>query len=108
LSRRVVFEPEASDELEASALWYEAQRSGLGLTFLAAIDRTVGHLATWPGAGELVPGVPPHLEVRQMPIGRFPYRVADRTVTSGGFGNSRNRALRSSFEPSSDNADGLI
>ncbi len=76
MSRRVVFEPEASHELEASALWYEAQRAGLGSTFLAAIDRTVDHLATWPGAGESVPGVPPHLEVRQMPIGRFPYRVA--------------------------------
>jgi plasmid stabilization system protein ParE len=76
VSRRVVFEPEASRELEASALWYEAQRSGLGLAFLAAVDRTLDHLATWPGAGTLVPGVPAHLEVRQMPIVRFPYRVA--------------------------------
>ena len=76
MSRPVAFEPEASHELEAAALWYEARRSGLGLTFLAAVDRTVDHLATWPDAGSLVPGVPAHLEVRQMPVVRFPYRVA--------------------------------
>lgn len=83
MSRRVFFEPEASHELEASALWYEAQRSGLGLTFLAAVDRTVDHLATWPGAGTLVPGVPAHLEVRQMPIVRFPYRVVYLVTSQG-------------------------
>jgi plasmid stabilization system protein ParE len=76
VSRSVAFEPEASHELEAAALWYEAQRSGLGLTFLAAVDRTVDNLATWPGAGTLVPGLPAHLEVRQMPVVHFPYRVA--------------------------------
>lgn len=75
MSRPVTFEPEASHELEAAALWYEAQRSGLGLTFLAAVDRTVDHLATWPDAGTSVPGVPAHVEVRQMPVVRFPYRV---------------------------------
>jgi plasmid stabilization system protein ParE len=76
VSRPVAFEPEASHELEAAALWYEAHRSGLGMTFLAAVDRTVDHRATWPDAGTLVPGVPAHLEVRQMPVVRFPYRVA--------------------------------
>ena len=76
MSRPVAFEPEASYELETAALWYEDQRSGLGQTFLAAVDRTVDHLATWPDAGTLVPGVPAHLEVRQMPVVRFPYRVA--------------------------------
>jgi hypothetical protein len=37
VSRQVVFEPEASAELEEAARWYEAQRSGLGLAFLAAV-----------------------------------------------------------------------
>ena len=76
MSRPVFFEPEASHELEAAALWYETQRSGLGLTFLAAVDETVDHLTTWPDAGTLVPGVPAHLKVRQAPVLRFPYRVA--------------------------------
>ena len=76
MSRPVSFEPEASHELEAAALWYEAQRSGLGLMFLAAVDETVDQLTTWPDVGTLVPGVPAHLKVRQMPVVRFPYRVA--------------------------------
>lgn len=45
MSRRVLFEPEASVELEEAARWYEARRPGLGLTFLAAVDGAVEHLA---------------------------------------------------------------
>lgn len=45
MSRRVLFEPEASAELEEAARWHEAQRSGLGLTFLAAVDGAVERLA---------------------------------------------------------------
>jgi hypothetical protein len=37
VTQRVIFEPEASAELEDAALWYEAQRSGLGLAFVAAV-----------------------------------------------------------------------
>lgn len=74
--RRVLFESEASAELEEAALWYEAQRSGLGLAFLAAVDRAVEHLAAWPDAGVAVPGVPVSLSVRQLPFSRFPYRIA--------------------------------
>ena len=41
MTLRVAFEPEATAELEAAALWYEDQQPGLGLRFLAAVDRTV-------------------------------------------------------------------
>lgn len=76
MSRRALFEPEASAELEEAALWYEAQRSGLGLALLAAVDRAVEHLAAWPDSGIPVPGVPASLSVRQLPVSRFPYRIA--------------------------------
>ena len=76
MSRRVVFESEASVELEETARWYEAQRSGLGLAFLAAVDRTVDHLAAWPDSGTSVPCVPTNLSVRQLPVFRFLYRIA--------------------------------
>ena len=76
MSRRVLFEPEASAELEEAALWYEAQRSGLGLAFLAAVDRSVEHLAAWPDSGVSVPGVAASLPVRQLPVSGFPYRIA--------------------------------
>lgn len=67
MSRRVLFEPEASAELAEAARWYEAQRSGLGLAFLAAVDGAVEHLAAWPDSGAAVPGVPVSLSVRQLP-----------------------------------------
>ena len=76
MNRRILFQPEASAELEEAALWYEAQRSGLGMGFLAAVDRAVEHLATWPDSGIPVPGVPAKLSVRQQPVSRFPYRIA--------------------------------
>ncbi|TVR27738.1 MAG: type II toxin-antitoxin system RelE/ParE family toxin [Nitriliruptor sp.] len=76
MSRRVLFEPEASAELEDAALWYEAQRSGLGLAFLAAVDRAVEHLAVWPDSGVAVPGVPASFPVHQLPLSGFPYRIA--------------------------------
>jgi plasmid stabilization system protein ParE len=75
VSRRVLFEPEVSTELEEAARWYEAQRSGLGLTFLAAVDVAVEHVAAWPESGSAVPGVPASLSVRQLPVSRFPYRI---------------------------------
>ena len=75
--RRVLFEPEASAELEEAARWDEAQRSGLGLTFLAAVDGAVAHTAAWPGSGISVPGVPVSLSVRLLPVSPIPSRIAD-------------------------------
>lgn len=75
MNRQILFEPEAAHELEAAALWYEAQRSGLGLAFLATVDRTVEHVTAWPDTGTPVAGVSASLAVRQTPVTRFPYRV---------------------------------
>ncbi len=77
MSRRVLVEPEASTELEEAARWYEDQRFGLGLTFLAAVHRAVERLAAWPESGSGVPGVRVSLSVRQLPVSRFPYRIVD-------------------------------
>ncbi len=83
MSRQVSFEPEASDELEEAALWYEVQRSGLGLAFLAAVDRAVEHLMIWPDTGTSVPGVPANLSVRQVAVSRFPYHVVYLVASEG-------------------------
>jgi hypothetical protein len=48
VSLGVRFEAEAAVEVQEAAAWYELQRPGLGLAFLAAIDRAVGHVADWP------------------------------------------------------------
>jgi plasmid stabilization system protein ParE len=70
------FLDEAVAELDDAVLWYQQQRDGLGLVFLAALDRTLDSLQSWPRTAPLVPHVPEHLEVRQARVGRFPYYVA--------------------------------
>ena len=75
MTRRFRTEPEASDELEEAALWYENQRAGLGREFLASIDLALKQIARWPQAGAPVPDVPLDLAVRRVPIGRFPYHL---------------------------------
>ncbi len=56
-------------------LWYEGQRSGLGVEFLEAVEVALSHIARWPQAGAPVPDLPSELPVRRVPTGRFPYHV---------------------------------
>ncbi len=76
MSRRIRFVHEASAEIEEAARWYEAQRQGLGVGFLTAVDRAVEAIGRWPEAGAPVEGMPAELRVRRVPIGRFPHYVA--------------------------------
>ncbi len=70
------FLDEAIEELDDAAAWYQSQRDGLGLTFLAAVDRAVDSIERWPRTGPLAEQVAEHLEVRRAPIARFPYYLA--------------------------------
>ncbi len=70
------FLDEAIEELDGAAAWYQSQGDGLGLTFLAAVDRTVDSIQRWPRTGPLAEQVAEHLEVRRAPIARFPYYLA--------------------------------
>jgi hypothetical protein len=47
----VRFLDEAVAELEDASSWYQEQRSGLGLVFLAAADRTIDRVSRWPKTG---------------------------------------------------------
>lgn len=67
---------EASDELRQASRWYEDRRAGLGLAFVAAVDRAINQVARWPRTGAPVEGVGSDLEVRRMRIERFPYYAA--------------------------------
>lgn len=51
MTPKVALDPDAAAELEAAAAWYDDQRPGLGLQFLAAVDRTIQHAARWPDTG---------------------------------------------------------
>ncbi len=68
-------EPEASAELDEAVTWYEHQRGGLGSVFLEAVDDALTTVARWPQIGAHVPGVPPDLPVRRVPVRRFPYHI---------------------------------
>jgi plasmid stabilization system protein ParE len=74
------FEPEASADLEHAALWYQRQRSGLGLEFLEAVDRAVAMVQRWPHAAPLATDLPKDLLVRRAPVKTFPYRVVYLTT----------------------------
>lgn len=67
---------EAIAELGDASAWYEERQVGLGLVFLAAVDRAIEHVSRWPLTGTLIDGVDESLEVRRMPVGSFPYYLA--------------------------------
>ena len=60
----------AQVEYDAAADWYEAQRSGLGLRFVSAVQQVLAVVSTqierWP---EAMPGV------REAPVPKWPYCV---------------------------------
>lgn len=75
MSRSVRFSVEAASELEAAADWYDEQRPGLGAAFLDAVDAVLETVDDWPGSGAPVPGLAVGLEVRRVPVARFPYHL---------------------------------
>lgn len=76
MSQRVHLVNEASAELEDAARWYEQRHAGLGLVFVAAVDRAVESIVRWPQAGVPIDGLAPDLDVRRVPVSRFPYYLA--------------------------------
>jgi len=65
----------ASEELAAAAQWYELQRFGLGLEFLAALSATISMIQSNPEIGSPVGDDP---RTRRMLVARFPYQVVYR------------------------------
>jgi plasmid stabilization system protein ParE len=66
----VLFRDPARREFNAAALRYEAQRPGLGLEFVAEVERAVRLAATSPGQFAKVHGA-----VRRIPLRRFPFSI---------------------------------
>jgi toxin ParE1/3/4 len=76
VSPPVRFAPEASAELEDAVRWYEERRHGLGLAFLAAVANAVDLVTHWPETGEVVADLASNVDVRRVPVRRFPYHLA--------------------------------
>jgi plasmid stabilization system protein ParE len=75
VSKAVRLEDEASAELDDAAKWYEERQAGLGQRYLEAIDSTFQQLLRYPHAGVRAPLVAPELNVRRVPVLRFPYSI---------------------------------
>ncbi len=71
------FLQEASDELSAAALWYEERGAGIGSRFLDEVEGDIGHMERNPAIGARwdVREIPADVEVRRLPLRRFPYLV---------------------------------
>jgi plasmid stabilization system protein ParE len=75
VSKAIRLENEASDELDDAVKWYEERQTGLGHRYLEAIDSTFRQLLQYPHAGVRMPLVPLELNVRRVPVLRFPYSI---------------------------------
>ncbi len=73
MSRTLLTEEEADQELEAAVLWYEERRAGLGAELLSAVDAALSQITGTPGAGSPVPLV--RARARRVPVRGFPYHV---------------------------------
>jgi plasmid stabilization system protein ParE len=65
---RVVFRPEALEEIEAAAEWYSRRGTGLDAEFLRALDVAVASARREPFLHAVV-----HPAMRRVLLRRFPY-----------------------------------
>ncbi|MBT8466623.1 MAG: type II toxin-antitoxin system RelE/ParE family toxin [Deltaproteobacteria bacterium] len=64
--------PDAEAELQSAAMWYEKKRRGLGIEFVAVVDRAFQSVLENP---EACPVWRPDRPYRQRLLKRFPYVV---------------------------------
>jgi len=82
-SYRLVTEPAADLDVESAFVWYQHERSGLGLEFLDELRRTYERIITSPFRyGELRAGI------RRALLRRFPYAVYYAAAGSGSASNA--------------------
>lgn len=81
MSGTVRSDPRAALELEQAALWYDQRQPGLGRALVAEVRSVIDHLAQFPGAGSPVERADPTLDIRRLPVRRFPYQVV--YITTG-------------------------
>lgn len=67
---RVVSHPEAKQELEAAALWYDQRQLGLGEEFLKEFEATLRRIVAEPDRWRLVRN-----DNRKLNFNRFPYTI---------------------------------
>ncbi len=69
-NKQVIIRPEAESDIKDAYQWYEAQRKGLGESFLLCIEEALSRVSRNPAIYSVV-----HKEVRRALIHRFPFGV---------------------------------
>jgi plasmid stabilization system protein ParE len=77
VSLPIVFRRAARAEFDDAADWYEQRRTGLGPAFTATVQRVLDRIAAQPDLFATV-----WADVREAPVGRFPYAVYYREEPS--------------------------
>lgn len=93
MTLQVVFRPAARAEFDGATLWYEDRQPGLGIQFLAEIDRAVDLASKYPDRYPIK-----HSEIRCIRAHRFPYSIfyiveAERIVVLAVFHARRDPAI---------------
>ena len=93
MSLRLVFRRVAQIEFDEAAAWYEVRRDGLGIEFVAEIQKVLDTVRSHPNRYHVVFG-----DVREARARRFPYCVyyrvkPDRIVILAVFHTSRDPAV---------------
>jgi plasmid stabilization system protein ParE len=70
VSRRLVYRPEAEQEILAAAEWYDVRGPGLAAEFLRAFDAAIASIERTPLQYAEV-----HPRMRSALLRRFPYRI---------------------------------
>ena len=76
---KVEIHPEAQAEVDATIAWYEQEGAGLGLEFLAEVDRAIDRVVQRPVAWRSYAGMP---DAHRLSVHRFPYCVIYRQKLS--------------------------
>jgi hypothetical protein len=66
----IIRHPEADQELEQAALWYQKQQPGLGEDFLVEFERTLRRISADPLRWRIF-----HGSGRKLNFDRFPYAI---------------------------------
>jgi plasmid stabilization system protein ParE len=69
-AKKIIIRPEAEVDIKDAYDWYEAQRKGLGESFLLCIEEAVSRVSRNPEIYSII-----YKEVRRVLIHRFPFGV---------------------------------
>ena len=67
--------PEAVDELNEAATWYEERSEGLGTELLDEVEKVLQRIGALPESFPRLLDVPEDLEIRRALLPRFPYAL---------------------------------